>query len=60
MVEEARANLIEALKLFFACADAAEIGGRFRPEVLITQVEVTVPRFAGPVRDDVCQFAVKR
>lgn len=41
-VEEARANLIEALTLFFESADAAEVERRFRPEVLITQIEVKV------------------
>ncbi|HWR53737.1 MAG TPA: type II toxin-antitoxin system HicB family antitoxin [Bryobacteraceae bacterium] len=41
-VEEARANLIEALTLFFECADPAEVERRFRPEVLVTQVEVKV------------------
>jgi predicted RNase H-like HicB family nuclease len=41
-IEEARDNLVEALSLFFECADAAEVQRRFRPEVLITQVEVRV------------------
>jgi predicted RNase H-like HicB family nuclease len=41
-IEEARANLIEALTLFFECADAAELDRRFKPEVLVTQVEVKV------------------
>jgi predicted RNase H-like HicB family nuclease len=41
-VEEARANLIEALTLFFECADTAEVERRFRSEVLVTQVEVKV------------------
>lgn len=41
-VEEARANLIEALTLFFECADASEVERRYRPELLITQVEVKV------------------
>jgi predicted RNase H-like HicB family nuclease len=41
-IEEARANLIEALTLFFECADPAELNRRFKPEVLITQVEVEV------------------
>jgi predicted RNase H-like HicB family nuclease len=41
-IEEARANLIEALTLFFECAGAAELNERFKPEVLVTQVEVKV------------------
>jgi predicted RNase H-like HicB family nuclease len=41
-IEEARANLVEALTLFFECADAAELKDRFKPEVLVTQVEVKV------------------
>ncbi len=41
-IEEARANLVEALGLFFECADTSEVERRFHPEVLITQVEVRV------------------
>ena len=41
-IEEARENLVEALTLFFECADASEVERRFQPEVLITQVEVRV------------------
>jgi predicted RNase H-like HicB family nuclease len=41
-IEEARDNLVEALGLFFECADEAEVKRRFQPEVLITQVEVRV------------------
>ena len=41
-IEDARTNLIEALTLFFESADAAELNRRFRPEVLVTQVEVNV------------------
>jgi predicted RNase H-like HicB family nuclease len=41
-VEEARDNLVEALTLFFECADAAEVNRRSRQEVLVTQVEVKV------------------
>lgn len=41
-IEDARANLIEALTLFFECADPAELTRRFKPEVLVTQVEVKV------------------
>ena len=39
-IEEARANLIEALTLFFETADASEVERRLRAEVLVTQVEV--------------------
>jgi predicted RNase H-like HicB family nuclease len=42
IIEEARENLIEALTLFFECADPAEINHRFRPDVFVTQVEVRV------------------
>ena len=42
-IEQARDNLVEALSLFFECADVAEVERRFHPEVLVTQVEVRVP-----------------
>ena len=41
-IEEARANLVEALTLFFETADPSEVAGRFRGEVFVTQVEVPV------------------
>jgi predicted RNase H-like HicB family nuclease len=41
-IEEARANLVEALQLFFETADPAEIQDRLRQEVLVTRVEVRV------------------
>jgi predicted RNase H-like HicB family nuclease len=41
-IEEARANLIEALTLFFETAAPSEISRRFRNEVFVTQVEVPV------------------
>ena len=41
-IEEARANLIEALTLFFESADSSEIGRRLHSEILVTQVEVPV------------------
>ena len=41
-IEAARANLAEALTLFFETADASEIDERFQSDVLITQVEVAV------------------
>ena len=41
-IEEARANLIEALSLFFETADPTEVSGRFRSEIFVTQVEVPV------------------
>jgi predicted RNase H-like HicB family nuclease len=41
-IEEARANLIEALTLFFETASPSEITRRYRPEVFVTQVEVPV------------------
>jgi predicted RNase H-like HicB family nuclease len=41
-VEEARANLIEALTLFFEAASPAEVERRLHTEVLVTQIEVPV------------------
>ena len=41
-VEEARANLIEALTLFFETASPSEVARRFHNEVFVTQVEVPV------------------
>jgi predicted RNase H-like HicB family nuclease len=41
-IEEARANLIEALTLFFETASASEVSQRFQKEVFVTQVEVPV------------------
>ena len=41
-IEEARANLVEALTLFFEMADPSEVTRRFHNEVFVTQVEVPV------------------
>jgi len=41
-IQEARANLVEALTLFFESADPAELNAHFKPEVLVTQIEVKV------------------
>ena len=41
-IEEARANLIEALTLFFETADATEVTRRFHGEIFVTQVEIPV------------------
>ena len=41
-VAEARANLQEALALFFEAASETEIEQRFRSEVYVTRVEVAV------------------
>jgi predicted RNase H-like HicB family nuclease len=41
-IEEARANLVEALTLFFEVADEAEVSRRLRSEVFVTQVEVPI------------------
>ncbi len=41
-IEEARANLTEALTLFLETADPSEIEKRFHSEVFVTQVEVPV------------------
>ena len=41
-IETARANLIEALTLFFETASPSEVSRRFQNEVFVTQVEVPV------------------
>jgi len=41
-VEQARANLIEALELFFEVASPNEINKRLHNEVFITRLEVKV------------------
>lgn len=41
-VEEARANLQEAVDLFFETADASEVAERLKPEVYVTSLEVNV------------------
>jgi predicted RNase H-like HicB family nuclease len=41
-IEQARANLIEALTLFFETASSSEVARRSHNEVFITQVEVPV------------------
>jgi predicted RNase H-like HicB family nuclease len=41
-IEEARANLAEALSLFFETADPSEVARRSRSEIFVTQVEVSV------------------
>ena len=41
-IEEARANLIEALTLFFEAASEPEVSRRLHGEVFVTQVEVPV------------------
>jgi predicted RNase H-like HicB family nuclease len=41
-VEEARANLVEALTLFFKTAAPSEVSRRLRGEGFVTQVEVPV------------------
>jgi predicted RNase H-like HicB family nuclease len=41
-IEEARANLVEALTLFFETADPSELALRINREVFVTQVEVPV------------------
>jgi len=49
-IEEARANLVEALTLFFEVADESEISRRVHREVFVTQVEVPVGLAAGTFR----------
>jgi predicted RNase H-like HicB family nuclease len=41
-IEEARANLIEALTLFFEAASPSELTRRLHSEVFVPQVEVPV------------------
>ncbi|MDQ3130607.1 MAG: type II toxin-antitoxin system HicB family antitoxin [Acidobacteriota bacterium] len=41
-VEEAKANLTEAIELFLESADESEIKSRLRTEIFITQLEVAV------------------
>ncbi len=41
-IEQARANLQEALELFFETADPSEIASRMHPEVFVTRLEVVV------------------
>ena len=41
-IEEARANLVEALSLFVEAADPSEVARRFHGEIFVTQVEVPV------------------
>jgi predicted RNase H-like HicB family nuclease len=41
-VEDARANLVEAIELFLETADPVEIAARLHDEVFVTRVEVAV------------------
>ena len=41
-VEEAKANLTEAIELFLESADESEIKNRLHTEIYITQLEVAV------------------
>ena len=41
-IDEARANLIEALELFFEAADPSEIQSRMHNEVFVTRLEDAV------------------
>ena len=41
-LDDARANLIAALELFFETADASEIKSRMHDEVFVTRLEVAV------------------
>jgi predicted RNase H-like HicB family nuclease len=41
-VEQARANLAEAVELFLETASESEITERFRPEVYVTRIAVTI------------------
>ncbi len=41
-VEEAKANLVEAVELFFETADASEIDRRMHTEAYVTGIEVNI------------------
>jgi predicted RNase H-like HicB family nuclease len=41
-IEEARANLQEAVELFFEVAGEAEIADRYHPEVYVTYLDLLV------------------
>ena len=41
-IEQARANLVEALTLFFETASPPEVERRLHSEIFVTQVEVPV------------------
>ena len=41
-IEEARANLVEALTLFFEAAPPSEVERLLRSELFVTQVEVAI------------------
>jgi len=41
-VEEAKANLTEAIELFFETADNTEIQNRLHTDVFVTQLEVAI------------------
>lgn len=41
-MEKARANLVEALTLFFETASPSEVSRRFQNEVFVTRVEVPI------------------
>jgi predicted RNase H-like HicB family nuclease len=41
-IEEARANLVEAVELFFEAADPSEVTSRLSGEVYVTPIEVRV------------------
>jgi predicted RNase H-like HicB family nuclease len=41
-IEDARANLVEALTLFFESASSSEVERRFYSEVFVTQIDLPV------------------
>ena len=41
-VESSRANLIEALELFFETADSTEVDERLGSEVFVTRIEIAL------------------
>lgn len=55
-IEEARANLVEALTLFFEVANEGEISRRMHREVFVTQVEVPVGKLRVLSGGEVCRI----
>ena len=49
-IEDARANLVEALTLFFETASPSEVSCRFQRKVFVTQIEVPVGQASSPLR----------
>ena len=55
-IEEARANLVEALTLFFETASPSEVSRRFQSEVFITQSRCLLGRLRVLSGSEICQI----